>query len=249
MATQTETIVVNGAEIQFYPTSHRYKVDGTWVSSVTTVLDLIDKSRALLKWSENLAREYLFGHLGQILLADVIENAVTQYTQKRDEAADIGTEVHNWIKQFIYAKKNNTQIPEVLPNMDDRVVNGIMAFISWYNVNQIEFLESERITYSKEYNYIGTFDALINLNGVITLADYKSGKGIYPKFWYQLAAYKQAYNEEFPNLDIQDLMILHCDKETGDFKTYTKKSVDISVEHFNNLLKLKLDLARLERKS
>lgn len=246
---KNQLININDSEITFYPDSHRYKVDGKWVSSVTTVLGLIDKSRQLLKWSENLTREYLKGFIGAEIESNLIESAVTQYTQIRDEAGDIGKQIHSWIERFIDSKVNNAEPPEITPDMNEAVTNGIMAFINWYSSNKVEFLESERIVYSKKYNYIGTLDVIMRVNDEVVIGDFKSGKGVYAQFWYQLSAYRQAFLEEFPKGKIDKYMILHFDKETGDFKIYTKELTEVSVEHFNNLLSLKLDLARLERKS
>ena len=246
--TETQEVTINGTEIIFYPNSHRYKADGAWVPSVTTVLGLIDKSRQLLKWSENLTRDFLNQYLNIPLESNVIESAVTQYSTIRDTAADIGHQIHEWIEKFVSAKMNNTDTPQVDSTMEQAVINGIMAFLQWYNENEVIFLESERIVYSKEHNYIGTFDVLMKVNGINTLADFKSGKGVYAPFWYQLSAYKQAYQEEYPDSVIQQYMILHFDKETGDFQCLTKDVEEISVEHFNALLKLKTDIARLESK-
>jgi hypothetical protein len=35
------------------------------------------------------------------------------------------------------------------------------------------------------------------VGGVLTLIDWKTGKGIYPEFWLQTAAYVKAWEEEF----------------------------------------------------
>lgn len=245
MATEKEVKIINGTEITFYPNSHQYRINGKIIPSVTTVLGLIDKSRPLLIWAENLCREYLKDYAGKTLTEDVIEMAVKQYSQKRDDAADSGKQVHSWIESFINAVMNKTPIPQVTSTQDE-VVNGINGFIDWYDSNEVEFLESERIVYSKKYNYVGTFDALAKVNKELTIIDFKTGKAIYPEFWLQLSAYHTAYNEEdldYPNNLIHKYTILHFNKEDGTFETVSRHWTEIDFTHFEHLLGLRKFLA------
>lgn len=242
MATEKETIRINNTEIVFYPNSHQYRIDGKIIPSVTSILGMIDKSRQLLKWSENLSREYLQSYIGMPLESVTIENAVTQYAQKRDKAGDIGHQVHEWISKFIRSVMNGTEEPE-MDNLEQQVLNGIMGFLKWYNKHKVIFINSEKIVYSKKYNYVGTFDVLMVVDNKMTLADFKTGKSIYPETKLQLAAYHQALKEENNAFIVNKYTVLHFDKENGTFEavSYNPKSID--VKHFNNLLKLKRFLA------
>ena len=241
--TNKETITVNGVEITFYPDSHQYRINGKRITSVTTVLGLVDKSRQLLKWSENLTREFLLLHLEQKLTGYIIESAVTQYSQKRDEAGDVGKSIHKLCEQFIEAVLFDKEKPLITSELSEQVLNGYNAFLDWYNSNNVEFILSERIVYSKKHNYIGTFDVLMKVNGVLILGDFKTGKDIYPETWLQLGAYNQALNEE-KKYKVKEFMILHFNKENGEFAVHTKKVNEVDINQFNNLLTLKRYLGK-----
>lgn len=242
--TETQTVEINGTEITFYPVSHQYRINKKIIPSVTSILGLIDKSRPLLIWAENLSRQYLKDFTGTELTKDIIENAVKQYSQKRDSAADTGHQVHEWISAFINAKINEVDIPEVNNDMPSKVINGIMGFIDWYNSHDVGFLESEKIVYSREHNYIGTFDVLMTVDNQLILGDFKTGKAIYPEMQLQLAAYHQALKEEVNSVIINKYMILHFNKEDGSFETVEYEPKEENFEYFNNLLKLKRFLAQ-----
>lgn len=244
--TETQIVEINGTEIAFYPKSHQYRIDKKIIPSVTSILGLIDKSRPLLVWAENLSRSYLKNFTGAELTEEIIESAVKQYAQKRDDAADTGHQVHDWISQFILAKINGTNIPEVNSSMPGEVINGINGFVDWYNSHDVDFCESEKIVYSKEYNYIGTFDVLMYVDGEFVLGDFKTGRGVYPEFQLQLAAYHQALMEEDKYTEIQKYMILHFNKEDGSFETVEYVPNKDNFEYFNNLLKLKRFLQSTE---
>lgn len=238
--TEKEIKVINGVEVTFYPNSHQYKINGKNIPSVTTITSMIDKSRPLLKWAENLSREFLMQYLNVPLEQNTIESAVTQYSIKRDKAADEGTQVHDWISQFINSKLNPDNVP--MPDLDiesPAVMNGITGFLKWYNENNITFLESEKMVYSKKHNYIGTFDVLMIVNNKLVLADWKTGKDVRPEFNLQLSAYHQALKEELIDIVVDEYMILHFDKESAEFKVVTFKPDKSHFKHFNNLLKLR----------
>jgi len=242
-----EVKIINGTEVTFYLDSHQRRVDGKQIPSVSSISGMIDKSNALLIWSERLARKYLTMFLGEKLTEAIIETAVMQYKTVKDEKADSGTDVHKLCELFILAVKNGTEKPVVDGTISEPVKLGYLAFLKWYNENQVEFIESERDVYSKEFNYCGTFDVLMKVNGVITLGDFKTGSHIYPEYFIQLSGYKQAYDEENTGVAIEHYMVLNFSKDTGDFKIKVKHYKEIEVKHFNALLEIKRFLANLTK--
>jgi len=97
-------------------------------------------------------------------------------------------------------------------------MNGINAFLDWYNGNEVTPIEIEKVVYSQRYDYVGKTDLIAKVNGKLLLCDYKTGKGIYSEAYYQNAAYWQAYQEEMQS-SIEGGLLLHFDKETGAFAT------------------------------
>lgn len=247
MATDTikeEVRLYNGkVSITFYPTSHQYRLNGKVIPSVTTVIGLIDKSRQLLIWAENLARDYFKANAGCINL-EIAEQAITQYKYIRDTTAQQGKDIHSICEMFVRHILFNEPEPN-LDNLEPETINGFSAFLKWYNANDVEFLQTEKLVYSRKYNYCGTLDLIAKVNNITLLCDIKSGKDIYPNFWIQLAAYKNAYLEEHKKETIDGFAILHFDKITSDFTVYERgldKEKD-SFKQFLNLLALRTYLA------
>ncbi len=215
-------------EIVFYPDSHRYRLSGekSYLISVTAATGMIDKSRVLMQWAIGLAG----GHLKQYLenspvnkysaeeLLPVIEEACKLYEVKRDEAASIGSQVHDWAEKFAQAKISKTELPEIPETDDERIINGIHGFLDWHEKNDVEFIACENIVFSKEHKFVGKFDVVAKVNGRKVIIDYKTAKGVYSDMHYQVAAYRLAYEEEHGKID--GATILHFNKETGDFNVY-----------------------------
>lgn len=85
------------------------------------------------------------------------------------EATDIGTMVHDYCESF--ACGIDMPMPDV-----PQALNGIQAFLQRYKANDVKFLHTERLVYSRDYNYCGKFDALIERGGKRCLVDFKTSK-------------------------------------------------------------------------
>jgi hypothetical protein len=233
-------------EIVFYPDSHQYRLNGQRLQSVTTILGQIDKSRPLLLWAKNLSRIFFKKFIGKKISYDVIEEGISQFEVKRDEASDHGTLVHDWITNFITATLLGTDKPKFDTNMPNEVLLGIRGFLNWYNSHKVEFLKSENLIYSKKFGYVGKFDVHMIVDGRHTLGDFKTGKTIYPEALLQLSAYHNALREEFPKVKVQDYSILHFNKEDGTFEVVTVKPEEVDFNVFVSLINQKKVLADLK---
>lgn len=209
--------------IAFYPESHRYKLEGSkdWLVSATACTGMVDKSRFLIPWAVNLAadhlRKWLESNEGPYLpgqLLPVIDEAAKQHAVKKEEAASIGDMVHAYAESTAMACIHNRQIPDIPGDADPRLVAGINAFLNWYVSNEVKFVHAEKIVYSRSHGYVGIVDAIAQVNGRLMLIDYKTSKSVYNEHRYQVAGYRQAYEEEHGPLD--GTLILHFDKETGE---------------------------------
>lgn len=235
MATETITkkLYNDEVELTFYPASHRYKLSGSkdFLISVTAVTDIIDKSRQLMRWAVLLTVDYLMKFIEETpnftveMLKHEIVEAGREYDKKREKAADIGTQVHAWVEKFITSAIAGETAPD-MPE-DENVLNGIAGFLTWGNKHNIQFHCTERLVYSREHNYSGLLDAIATIDGKKYVIDFKTSKGIYSSFRYQVAGYRNAYEEENPADKIDGNMIIHFDKETGNFD-----KLDISNEEY-----------------
>lgn len=212
---------------------------GEKLLSVTGVTSLIDKSNALIIWATRLMGKYLLDNfLDKNLTNEAIETSLKEWRKAKEEAADIGSTIHDWIEQKI--KGLEPELPE-----DDKAKNGIMAFMKWQNENKIKWLENEKIVYSKKHNYIGKLDAIAKIKGKTYLIDYKSGKAIYPEFYLQTAGYQMAYEEEHGKY-IDGRILIHLGKDDGAFECVEVDDFKKDREAFLGLLKVKNRLMELD---
>jgi hypothetical protein len=228
----TQKLYDGSVTLDFYPKSHWYKMAGerTYLVSVTGATGIIDKSRALIIWATRLAgdhmRQYLEENAGQKFTAEelypVIDEAIKQHELAKTKAGSIGDEVHDWAEQFAKFKSGQSEnCPEITKEMKPEVINGINAFIDWFNSNDVKFIDAERLLYSKKHVYAGFCDAIATVNGEKLLIDYKTGKAIYSEAHYQVSGYVLAYEEETGE-KLAGAMILNFNKETGEMNDWQK---------------------------
>lgn len=237
MATEKEikSLYGGGVEIVFYPNSHQYRLDGKRLTSVTAITGTIDKSTPLMLWAAKLSKEYLLDMYNEriVINEEIIDKAVYQFREKKDKAASIGSAVHDFAEATIAGE--TIPMPE-----DEGVINGITAFLKWKEENKINFTNSERLVFSKKHNYVGTLDAVGEIDGKKYLIDFKTSKGMYPEYYLQAAAYKKALEEETGE-ELEGVIVANFSKENGEFKIYkrTKEESNNDFETFISLLSVK----------
>ncbi len=185
------------------PKDGYYLVDGTRVPSVTTITGHF-KGGALIQWAYNQ------GKAGKELYGE------------RDEAAAVGSVVHDWIEQDLYAPDSIRVFPDGLaPEKRAEVEAGYAAYRQWRQSVNLEILETEVPLVSEKYGYGGTLDAIVLLDGERVLFDWKTSGGTYPDYIAQVAAYRQLVNEAYDtNGDgsaVTRGYLLRVGKEFGDF--------------------------------
>jgi hypothetical protein len=189
MAEFQESVLYKGkVKIKFYPESHRYYVDGKPKSGVTTFIGIKDKSRPLVMWATELFRDHLLAIKGTISHDDVYAGS-TLHEERKQEAANIGTEVHDWVEQYVKGTS-----PEMPQSQEAQI--GVNAFLDWEAANKVKFLSSERVVYSKKHDFIGKMDIEAMVNGKLCLIDIKTSNGMYNDYAMQTAAYVRADEEE-----------------------------------------------------
>lgn len=213
MATETiRSSLYNGSvEIDFYPNSHRYKLitqdgekSGEWLQSPSSILNKLDKSQALIPWAINCYTEKMLELCanGSNFTRDDIESmlsvAKTAHTEQKTAAGSIGSVVHDFAQ--LYTK--SVAIDEIegffdLPQEDqEKARKGAEAFVKWVQEINPVFINSEFTVYSKKNRFVGTCDALVEIDGAKYILDYKTSKGVYSSHIYQVASYLKAYEEE-----------------------------------------------------
>jgi len=148
---------------------------GDSAPGVTTVLGILAKP-ALVKWANNLGLKGIDS---------------SKYT---DKMADIGTITHLLILHHL--KKTTPDLTEYSQQDIDTAGNCMKSFHEWEKSHKLEPILVEVPLTSDVYGFGGTPDVIGLVNGQLEIVDFKTGKGIWPEVFYQLAAYRQLAIEQ-----------------------------------------------------
>lgn len=169
---------------------HEYFLDGKGpITSVTTILKVVDKSGPLVGWAKRITAEAAVRHHTE--LAGWVESfgdagAVGMLTKAsnviRDKAANAGSDIHQFAEAIV--RGEDVTVPDDLAPF-------VAAYRQWLADFQPEFLAAEEMVYS-HHGYAGTFDAIARIAGETWMLDYKTSKGVYAETALQLAAYAAA---------------------------------------------------------
>lgn len=122
-------------QLDYYPNSHAYKINGDRKIGISTVGDTLDKP-GLKLWPRDetlkyLRRAFVPQNNGKLVFPQTIkelealfEVAGNQYNLKRDKGADTGTAAHAWLEEFLTAVTEKRELPQFpedveLPTKDD----------------------------------------------------------------------------------------------------------------------------------
>lgn len=189
--------------------------------SVTTVIGVIDKSGPLIPWAINQTVNYYRAALTpdqsypSIVLDTIHQQAKRAARDVKEEAADIGTQAHNWLETYF---KNGFDPLQPEPE-HPKVLNCVKAALAWLAEHHVTPIYNERRIYSRRFGYSGTMDMLAYVDGKLTICDWKSSKGLYKEFFLQTAAYSAAYTEE-TGTKIEQRILIRLGKEDGEFEPH-----------------------------
>lgn len=186
-----ETFKKTGVGFEFNPNTHRYYLDGTAMTGVTTILGVIAKPQ-LIKWSADMAVDYIDSRATEFFnnptkFKEIMEEARKAWSKKRDDSADLGKEIHSDIEQYIKAKIAGESYTTDKPQ--------VQHFINWADKHNVQFIASEEQVYSVKLFVAGTYDFSCIIDGRKYLCDLKTGNSLYPEYFYQCAAYRMMAEE------------------------------------------------------
>jgi predicted RecB family nuclease len=168
-----------------------YIVDNETYWSVTSIVSVVRKPYL----------EYWRGELGN-------EKA----DQIKEEAAQIGSRLHDWCLQINSAFSTNGKVDVQLYRNAPPLVT---QYINWLNkaVSEVKLYES--VVVSRTYRYAGRLDLVAKLAGdkTYSVIDIKTSNQVWPEYGMQLAAYQHALKEQ--GIIAERLLIVHLDKNTN----------------------------------
>ena len=179
-------------------------------------------------------------------LAALLNEARFNYRSISKDATDIGHLAHEWLEGYIKALiAENTSDFDALSAAgrehvaktpmpeDGKAYNCVQAALRWFERHKFRPLFSEKKIYSRRHGYAGTIDWLAWVTScgdpnccpfegeALVLGDFKSSRSLYDEYFCQLAAYREAIEEEFPDLKIGACVLLRLGKEDGEFESRT----------------------------
>ena len=213
----TSNKLYNGqVEIMFNDDAHIYYKDDKRIPSVTNILQVIAKP-ALVPWAAKVTAEYIKSKImagvpyDELYLNDVFESGKMAHKTQKQSAGSAGTLIHSWIERYIKGEKPEMPVSE-------EMVRSVEKFLKWVEEYKVEFVACEGAVYSQKYGFTGTFDFIAKINGELVMGDIKTSSGIWTEYWYQVAAYQLARQEEFPQENFAYRGIIRIDRKVGTFQ-------------------------------
>ena len=212
---------------------------GVRLPRVTTICNLLDKSRYLVPWAYNCGLEKI------------------DYAKHRDDLGDVGTLAHEYVVSMLRGLRDGTiyevDTYEYTQFQIERAKRSFDSGLAWIQKHSIDPLFTELKVISEVHQFGGRLDLLGPVDGVFTLLDFKTGKWAFDNYFLQLAGYDIALeeSEEFQKLKqpIQQFMIVNIPRVAGDrFQVQVRRNIDLQREEFLHLLAIHEIEKKLARK-
>ncbi len=185
------------AKVKLTPT-HRYYVDGRQVPGTTTVIRSLNAPQLndwrVRKQAEGTARA-AFGNPPQAnepedAYVDRMARLANEYLEAdrvSDEAAAEGTEVHSLLDWRV-----RTMMGEKIerPVVSEAAAFREAGWVDWAKSVGLKPLATEFRFCNRPLRYCGTGDLLAEINGEVSLVDYKRSKAVYASMHLQSIAYR-----------------------------------------------------------
>lgn len=226
--------------LTFHPGKHKYMVsegNDSWeVPSVTTILNIIDKSGPLIAWAVNQCADAAVTEFAKLMLdnptlssikqiEDIMAIAKNAHRRRKDEAADSGALAHSWLQW--HSKRRDLTVASKLPVVPSAKAC-CEAAVEWFKWHHVTPVCAEELLYSRKWDVAGTADLIAFVDGKLSVLDYKSSKACYDQYWLQTAAYVKLWEEEHNERTshIEQRIVLQLGKEDGKFVPHVRSDRD-----------------------
>lgn len=249
------------------------------LSGVTGTCKIIDHSAPLMVWAVKMALQRAHARLQEHKRADgfyevyeeelaaILVDAKKADREVLEDAGNVGHIAHAWIESYIQSilAKDNPRSLEILAKWpeDERAANCCIAAVEWMFNHKVEWLQTERKVYSREFKYAGTMDGLAIVSACenprccaqpftdrLSIVDWKTSNHLYAEYLLQTAAYQQAYMEETAEA-VQDRWILRLGKDDAEFDPWHAAGAELFLPDFTGFrhaLNLSLTMKQIDRR-
>lgn len=186
---------------------NKYKEE---VPSVTTILKVLNKP-GLVNWANSLGWKR------------------QSYKKVLEEKAEHGTYVHELFYEYMFKEGKQFDISQ--PGMLENIkiyLNNFKKFLEDYGIKPIWGEKSFTTN-----TYGGTVDLLCEIDGKLTILDFKTSKKFYSSHFIQLGAYIQLL--DYNGIHVEQVGIVQVSDNEIKLMIKQRDEMDIYVELFNNL--------------
>jgi hypothetical protein len=148
----------------------------------------------------------------------------------RDEAGEIGTLAHYMVACHLTGKVPD--FSESSPSIIDKASNSFLSYLEWEKAHIIRPIIQEVPIVSEIYKYGGQPDIYGEIDGILTLLDFKTG-GIFDESRRQIAAYRNLIIESGLE-EPERCVILSINREAND--TWQEEIVSHIEDWFDDFL-------------
>lgn len=197
--------------LEFNPDSPRrryvYIEEGVTFTAVSTVKDRV-LAKNLSYWAAKCASGYITETMkpgdvyDEVTINELAAGALRAHTAKSSGAADSGTFVHNWLHKMVRGKEG--PIPK-----NPAMQAACAAAKTWYLRHDVQVVLAEQPLCSLKMRMAGTPDLVCYLDGILTIVDWKTGKGLYYDSLIQMAFYALFFEEEF-GIPIEQFVLVNA---------------------------------------
>jgi len=221
--------------------------------SVTTILSVVGKP-ALINWAANVSRDQVLKVAADLYTAIrnnppmnklTFEATLKQWLGKDKahekelaRAGDIGRQLHKRIEWIMRGELGQVTTKE--PPLSTDAQKAFQQWVAWRSQVNLRPILVEQQVYSLEYGYAGMLDLYGEIDGELSVIDWKSGKAIYPEHPLQNAAYRLAF-EEMGHGKVQTGHIIRLPKTKSD----TFEVMRIGNDRFHRDFSVFLNVMRL----
>ncbi len=180
----------------------------------------------------------------------LIQSASKAWQRKKKTGADVGSLVHDAIEQYVKGTPFDLTLEKYTSGMEEPIdvekateelkmaQVAFERFKQWWKEINPTLVGIEEMVYSRQLDFAGTYDGLLEIDGKIILADWKTSnastskeaaapQGVYYSYFIQSGAYALAL-EEMTGVLVDDLLIVSSRKDGG-FDTVAASDLGLTV--------------------
>ena len=162
-------------QINFLDTRVYQRAEDKFYPSVTSILQYFPKDKFFETWIKDV------GHNADIIMR---------------RAGDEGTQVHQAIEKLVEGEELNWMDEYGNARYNQNVWEMILKFADFWQTYKPTLIASENFLFSDEYEYAGTCDIVCMIDDERWLIDLKTSNTLHTSYDLQVAAYKQAWEEQ-----------------------------------------------------